>query len=313
MNPPNGNIRIVSMIASATEIICALGLEENLVAISHECDFPASIKSLPVCTNANLDPGRTSREINDQVLDVLKNALAVYEVQVDVLKEVRPDVIVTQSQCDVCAVSLKDVESAVCDLLDHQPKIVSLEPNSLEDVWSDITKVAVAAHVPARGDALIKKMKERMSKIQDTVTSIPLEQRPGVACIEWIDPLMAAGNWVPEQVEIAGGSNLFGIAGAHSPWMKFEDLLEKQPDIIVVMPCGFAIPRIQQEIFALSKHPQWNELDAVKNGNVCLADGNQFFNRPGPRLAESLEIFAEIFFPSRFQFGHKGIGWVSMA
>ncbi len=299
--------RIVSLIASSTEIICALGFREEIVGRSHECDFPASVAEIPVCTESKLDTSAPSREIDDQVKAILHDALAVYRVKEDLLKDLSPDVIVTQSQCDVCAVSLSDVEKAVSAWIDSPAKIVSLEPNSLEDVWADIEKVAHALDAPDRGERLIGEIKNRARKISEKAAS--LGRRPSVACIEWIEPIMAAGNWMPELVELAGGENLFGEAGKHSGWMTWEELAEKDPEIVAVLPCGFGIERTRSEMAPLASRPGWRDLRAVREGRVYLTDGNQYFNRPGPRLAESLEILAEIIHPGGFDFGHRGRGW----
>ncbi len=299
--------RVVSLIASSTEIVCALGCEDRLVGRSHECDYPPSVRRLPVCTAPLIDPYASSAEIDRQVKTVLRDALSVYRVDGDLLRELRPDVVITQSQCDVCAVSLKDVETALCAWIDARPRLVSLEPNALADIWRDIQHVAEALGEPERGRALIDRLQGRIAAVADRVAALP--DRPTVACIEWIDPLMAAGNWVPELVELAGGENLFGEAGKHSPWMTWEQLVTRDPDVIVVLPCGFDIERSRQELPVLSERRQWSALRAVQNGRVYLTDGNQYFNRPGPRLVESLEILAELLHPEAFCFGHEGTGW----
>jgi iron complex transport system substrate-binding protein len=300
-------MRIVSLIASATEIVCALGFEDHLVGRSHECDFPPSVRRLPVCTEPKFDVHGSSRDIDQRVKDTLRDSLSVYRVDADMLKKLRPDVIVTQSQCDVCAVSLRDVEQAVCSWLDSQPRLVSLEPNCLADVWADIHRVAEALQVPDGGAALIGRLQERMATIADRASSLPA--RPTVASIEWIDPLMAAGNWMPELVEMAGGVNLFGEAGKHSPWMTWEQLCQRDPHVIVVLPCGFDIAQARRDMPVLTQKPEWPRLRAVRERRVYVTDGNQFFNRPGPRIVESLEILAEVLHPSTFHFGHEGTGW----
>lgn len=303
--------RVVSLIASSTEIVCALGCREWLVGRSHECDFPADVADLPVCTEAKiLVEGTSAKQIDEQVKDAVRDALSVYRVDAAMLQELAPDVILTQSQCEVCAVSLKDVEEAVCELVGSRPEIVALEPNALADVWEDIRRVARALGIVERGEALIADLKSRMEEIAGRASSIATTDRPRIACIEWQDPLMAAGNWVPELVDMAAGANLFGEAGKHSPWMTWEQLRESEPDLIVVMPCGFDIARTREEMPAMTKLPGWGALRAVRDGKVFLADGNPYFNRPGPRLAESLEILAELLHPDVFSFGHEGGGWV---
>lgn len=301
-------MRTVSLIASSTEIVYALGCGAQLIGRSHECDYPPSVTALPVCTEPKFELNGTSYQIDQRVKAILQESLGVYRVHADVLEQLQPDVIITQSQCEVCAVSLRDVEEAVCQLVSSQPAIVSLEPNGLADVWADIRRVATALDVPERGETLVSQLQGRMAVITEKAQKI--EKRPFVACIEWIDPLMAGGNWMPTLVEMAGGINLFGEANQHSSWMTWETLQTADPDIIVVLPCGWDIARAREEMAVLVAKPGWNELKAVKNGRVYLTDGNQYFNRPGPRLVESLEILAEIFHPNLFDFGHQGTGWM---
>ena len=299
--------RIVSLLPSATEIVCALGCSRQLVGRSHECDFPPEVRSLPACTESKLDPARSSAEIDREVKSLLRNALSIYHVDADRLRALRPDVILTQSQCEVCAVSLPDVEQAVAELAGVQPQVVSLSPNRLVDIWEDILTVARALGVEEQGKALVKGLKNR---VVDVIAKVSLVKRPpSVACIEWFEPLMAAGNWVPELVELAGGLNLFGEAGKHSPWLNWEAVLEHDPEIIVAMPCGFDLSRTRQEMTALAGRPGWRKLRAARTGRVYVADGSQFFNRPGPRLVESLEMFGEMFHPQWFDFGHKARSW----
>jgi len=299
--------RVVSLIASSTEIVCALGCEDRLVGRSHECDFPETVKRLPVCTEPKLKVDMAGYAIDEQVKAIIQEGLSVYRVHADRLKQLQPDIIITQTQCEVCAVSLRDVEAAVCDWVGSRPRIVSLEPNALADIWADIGRVATALGVLDRGAALVEQLQSRMAAIAERARHLP--DRPTVACVEWIEPLMAAGNWMPELVEMAGGVNLFGMAGQHSPWLTWEELRARDPDVIFVSPCGFDIARSRAEMPALTAKPEWPQLRAVRSGRVYLADGNQYFNRPGPRIVESLEILAEILHPSVFHFGHEGAGW----
>lgn len=296
-------MRIVSLLASATEIACALGLEDRLVGRSHECDFPESITRLPVCTSPTFAVTGSSADIDRRVKETLQSETSVYAVDAARLDALRPDVIVTQTQCEVCAVSLRDVESAVAGMR-TRPRVVSLNPNSLADVWADVRAVATGYGIPERGVALVADLQERMRSVADRVAN---RTRPTVACIEWIDPLMAAGNWVPELVELAGGTNLFGEPGRHSPWMTWADLVRRDPDVIVMMPCGFDLERTKAELPALTTRPGWSDLGAVRTGRVWAANGNAYFNRPGPRLVEALELLAEAVHPDVFRFGHRGI------
>lgn len=299
--------RIVSLIASATETVAALGFADNLVGRSHECDYPAAVRGLPACTAAKLDPAAASAEIDRQVKALVAGALSVYLVEAEILKELRPDVIVTQDQCEVCAVSLKDVEAAVRDWVGAPVRVVTLRPDSLDDVFTDVRRVAEALDAPQAGEALTSRMRRRMAAVEARARS--RDTTPTVACVEWIEPLMAAGNWMPELVSMAGGENLFGTAGRHSPWMSFEDLRAADPDVIAVLPCGFDRVRTRAEMGPLTSRSGWEDLGAVHAGRVYVTDGNQYFNRPGPRLAESLEIMAELLHPGVFDFGHQGVGW----
>jgi len=298
--------RIVSLIPSATEIVCALGYEHQLVGRSHECDYPRVVQRLPVCTAPAFEPVGTSAEIDRRVKERLRSALSVYNVDTELLERLQPDVIVTQAQCEVCAVSLADVERAVCGLVSSQPRIVSLEPNRLVDVWADIGRVAEALDANAQGKEVVRQLQARVDAVADRARTLP---RPTVACIEWLDPLMAAGNWVPELVELASGTNLFGEAGKHSPWLEWDAIVDSDPDVLVLMPCGFGIERTLEELHVMTERTGWQSLNAVRNGRVYVADGNQYFNRSGPRLVESLEIFAEIFHPGVFRFGHDHNGF----
>ncbi len=303
-----GEPRIVSLIASATEIVCALGFADQLVGRSHECDYPPAVKNLPRLTSPKFSVEGNSDEIDRLVKAGAQEALSVYHVDAAALEALRPTHIITQTQCEVCAVSLKDVEAAVCEMVSTRPLIVSLEPNALADVWKDIRRVAEALDATERAEALISTLQQRMEDIRRRAET--LSDRPRVACVEWIEPLMAAGNWMPELVEMAGGINLFGEAGKHSPWMTWEALIAKDPDVLFVSPCGFDIARTVTEMRWLRDKTEWDQLSAVQAGRVYVADGNQYFHRPGPRLMESLEILAEMLHPNEFHYGHEGAGWI---
>ena len=299
--------RILSLIPSSTEIVCALGFENQLIGRSHECDFPSSVQKLSSCTAPKFKVEGTSAEIDQRVKSILKNALSVYQIDEKKLQQMQPDIIITQAQCEVCAVSLKDVENAVCEWVESRPQIVSLEPNQLSDIWKDFINISEALGVKEQGHELVSLLKQRMNKIAQKTINFP--QKPTVVCIEWIEPLMSAGNWMPELIEMGGGINLFGVAGEQSPWMTWEQLLEANPDVILVMPCGFNLARSKTEMSSLSHKLEWSQLNAVQNQQVYLTDGNQYFNRPGPRLVESLEIIAEILHPAHFDFHHQQSGW----
>ena len=301
-------MRVLSLIASSTEMVYALKAEGFLVGRSHECDYPSAVKNLPQVTKPAFNTELSSRKIDEQVKSHLKDALSIYQVDRELLKELKPDVILTQTQCEVCAVSLKDVQNALTGDLGFTPKLVSLNPNALKDIWEDFKQVSIALGLDAYGQEIIFNLQNRMSEIQKK--SSVLANKPTVALIEWIDPLMAAGNWMPELIEMAGGVSLFGEAGKHSPWMKLEELVSKNPDVIIVSPCGFDMSRTLQEFHLLKDNSDFKKLKAYKTKKIFIADGNQYFNRPGPRVAESLEIMAEILHPQVFHFDRYPKGWI---
>jgi len=299
--------RIASLLASATEIVCALGARDQLVARSHECDFPTDVDRVPAVTAPKLDTSLPSAAIDGAVKELLEQALSVYKVDAEALRALKPELIVTQTQCEVCAVSESDVIAALATWTGTKPAIVSLRPDGLADVFADIERVAAALGRVESGAALVASMRRRMDAVAARAASLA---KPRVACIEWIEPLMAAGNWMPELVTLAGGINLFGEAGRHSPWMTLDQLVAADPDIIIVLPCGFDIARSRVEMPALAARSEWQRLRAVREGRVALVDGNQYFNRPGPRLADSAEILAEILHPGAFGTAGEGTAWV---
>ena len=300
--------RIISLLPAATEIICALGLEHRLVGRSHECDYPPGISNLPICSSAKFLPGSDSAQIDRQVKEILSESLSIYTIDRDLIKSLAPEVIITQAQCEVCAVSLKDVELALSDLLDKECQIISLQPNELDDVYGDIRMIAGQLGVENAAEELLELSAERINIIRHKLKFIT--EKPTVACIEWLSPLMMAGNWTPEIIEIAGGLPILTEAGKHSSYINFQDILQAEPDIILIMPCGFSIQRTLQEISLMLDTPGWADLKAVKSQRVYIADGNQYFNRSGPRITDSIEIMAEIINPKQFIFGYEGNGWV---
>jgi iron complex transport system substrate-binding protein len=276
--------RIVSMISSATEIVDGLGALPWLVGRSHECDFPEQVRDLPVCTAPRFAVDGDSREIDRLVRQTLTESISVYQVFDDVLERLQPTHILTQIHCQVCAVSLRDVERSVASRLASRPCVVSLQPSSLAHVWEDIRRVAQSLDIERSGEELVVRLQERMRII--SVAAHAAGPRPRIACIEWIEPLMAPGNWMPELVEMAAGDNL--------PWTTWQELEAGDPDVILVMPCGFDLERTVSEMYWLTDRPGWRNLQAVRNRRVFVTDGNQYFNRPGPRLVESLEILAAV-------------------
>jgi iron complex transport system substrate-binding protein len=241
------------------------------------------------------------------VNNLLQSALSIYEIKTDVLEQLQPTHILTQDQCDVCAVSLHDVEKAVATLINSKPQIISLQPNLLQDVWADIERVGNVFEVDSV--KVLENLEARVKICQQRIQGLSLNELPTVACIEWTDPLMVAANWIPELVNLAGGHSLFCVKGQPSSILPWETLLTTNPDVIVFMPCGFDLNRTRQEASLLTQRPEWEKLHATQAGRVYITDGNSYFNRPGPRLVDSLEILAEILHPEIFQYGYKGTGW----
>ncbi|WP_414529102.1 cobalamin-binding protein [Nodularia chucula] len=303
----NNSVRIVSLIPSGTEILAVLGLSHAIVGRSHECDYPPEIQKLPICTQARLNSDQPSSEIHHDVNKLLQSALSIYEIKTDILEKLQPTHIITQDQCDVCAVSLADVEKALATLLHSSPQIISLQPNILKDVWQDIERVGNIFAVDSLH--VLENLEARVKICQRKLQGLSLTEVPTVACIEWTDPLMTAANWIPELVNLAGGQSKFSVIGQPSTTISWENLLNSNPDIIVFMPCGFDLNRTRQEAELFTQHRDWQKLHAVQSGRVYITDGNAFFNRPGPRLADSLEILAEILHPEIFDYGYKGTAW----
>ena len=294
MAPP----RIVSLLASATEIVAALGALDMLIGRSHECDTPPEVLSLPTISRPVIDVAVSSAAIDAQVKarvtaaercppDALA-ALSLYQIETETLQMLRPTVIVTQTQCDVCAVSERDVVAALQRITGLSPAIVSLAPHQLGDLWEDIRRVARAIDRESAAEALIATLQARLRALPSPA------QRPRVALLEWLDPLMGAGNWIPELIAAAGGAPCLGTAGAHSPWITWDDLAAADPEILVLAPCGYTLERTRQDLPLLPAQPQWRQLRAVAADQVFLADGNAYFNRSGPRLVDSAEILAAI-------------------
>jgi iron complex transport system substrate-binding protein len=303
----SGPPRIASLLPSTTEIACALGFQDRLVGRSHECDYPAGVEHLPILTQPKLDATKSSREIDASVRALVRDGLSVYRVDAERLRELSPDVILTQDQCEVCAASLADVEAALQVWTGVRPRIVSLRPQSLGDVFVDIQRVAEELGDGERGRSLAALLANRIADVGERTGR--LGHRPSVVCIEWIDPPMVAGHWMPELVTLAGGRALLGESAAASKWTTLEALAEADPDAIVVLPCGFELPTTRRELSALASQDAWRRLRAVCEGRVFLADGNALMNRPGPRLVESLEVLAEILHPELFAPQHRGRWW----
>ena len=302
--------KIVTLIPSATEIVAFLGKKDLIVGRSHECDYPKDLSRIIKLTSPKINVEGKSGEIHKQINEILENSLSVYKVDIKELKKLEPDIVVTQAHCEVCAVSLSEVEKIVTKHLNEKTKIISLQPNTLSEVFDDIRKVAKGLNLDQKtSENLIKPLEQRVKNIQ--IKSLKQKKRT-VACIEWIEPLMAAGNWIPEMVKISGGEDIFGKSGKDSHWIRFDEIKSYDPEIIIFLPCGYNIEKTKDEVEnLLIKENKWSNLKAFKDKEFFVVDGNQFFNRPGPRLVESLEIFAEIIHPNLFNFNHKQSGWIN--
>ncbi len=299
--------RVVSLISSSTEMVAALGCGERLVGRSHECDHPEWVKRLPAVTAPRLDtdppcsgPGRGNGAPNG-------HEASVHHVDAAALAALMPDLVITRTRRAAPDLSQPDLGAARAPMQAVLPRVVVLQPNTLADLWRDLRKVADALGVPERGVQLISRLRQRVQAVATRCAEF--SPRPRVAMIERIDPLTAAGNWHPELIEMAGGIDVFGAAGDGAVAIDWAALAEADPDILWVTPAGCDLARTRAAMSGLTVHPEWRALRAVREGRVFLGDGAAFFNRPGPRMAETLEILAEAMHPRAFRFGHEGTGW----
>jgi iron complex transport system substrate-binding protein len=287
-------MRIVSLLPSATEIVCGLGLRDQLVGVTHECDFPAGVAELPKVTQTLIPHNTTSRQIDELVRERLRTEKALYSLDMPVLESLQPDLIVTQALCDVCAVAESEVQAAAC-ALPGRPKVINLEPSCLSDVFECIHLVGSAAGQQTIAENYVSQLKDRVDAVLRRSQSIL--NRPSVIILEWIDPPFCAGHWSPELVSIAGGKELIGRAGERSVTMKWDEIVAADPDAIVIACCGFDVQRTRQDLPLLQSYPGWDSLRCVKTDHVYLVDGSAYFSRPGPRLVDSLEIMANALHP----------------
>ena len=280
-------MRIVSLLPSATEIVCALGLEEELVAVTHECDHPASVRAKPVITSSVLGSDGTSAQIDRHIRRLVHEGSSIYALDAERLRALRPDLILTQELCEVCAVSYPIVERAV-RRLDADTQLVSLEPESLDDVYQNIATVAALTNRAGRAPALLDELAGRIRMVQDRIGSRPPRR---TVCLEWVDPLYNCGHWTPGLVQLAGGKDLLGTAGRPARPIENRDLVDAQPEVIVVIACGFGLERSLREIERVDLANQ------AGSAELWVVDGNAYFSRPGPRLVDSVEILASILHP----------------
>ena len=289
---------IVSLLASATEIVCGLGLRHRLIGRSHECDYPEDVADLPVLSATKVDISSASGEIDRQVREVVRDGLSVYDIRIDELQRLRPDLIVTQDQCEVCAVSLTDVEGALCQVTLKDTKICTLHPNNIADVTADFRRVADASGVPERGRDLVNAFTRRLADVEQR--SAGLSSRPRVAMIEWMDPVMVAGGWIPKLVRVAGGEPVIVESPEAFKTVEWSEIAAADPDVVVILPCGYDLSKtlgeLEDDVLAVALE----SVPAVRRGQCYVADGNAYFNRPGPRLADSAELLAALLHPDLF-------------
>jgi iron complex transport system substrate-binding protein len=297
----NRSLRIVSLVSSATEILFGLGLGDCLVGVSHECDYPPDALSLPQLTKSNIDSSRSSISIDHQVHDQLEAGMSLYEIDVQQLVALAPDVIIAQAQCDVCAVRYEDVAEAVESqaALQHTD-LLSLHPQCLADVLDDILRLGEHLQCDNRAKDFVAQLQGRIETIRHKTDDIEFDQRPSVCCIEWIDPLMLAKNWMPELVHLAGGRYLFSGEAGHSVYNSWSEIVSFDPQALIIMPCGFDLERARIEGEQLTSYPDYHRLQAVLQRRVFAVDANSYFNRSGPRLIDSTEILAHLLHPHRF-------------
>lgn len=296
--------RIVSLLASATELVCALGAGERLVGRSHECDHPAWVTQLPIVSRATFDITGASRAIDSRVRAKLAARAPLYEIDDALLTALAPDAVITQTHCEVCAVSPGDLAHARAGLV-RQP-VIALEGGTLDGILAGFEAVASFLGRAPQGHALVAELRARTAALRAVTQHL---SPPSVVCLEWIDPVFAMSNWGPELVALAGGDNRLGTTGVHSTTLSWQAVRDADPQVLVVAPCGFQIERTWDEMPVLTAQPGWRDLRAVQDGRVFVADGNLYFNRSGPSVFETANLLAEMLHPTRFPGLHEGKAW----
>jgi iron complex transport system substrate-binding protein len=298
-------MRIISLLPAATEIAAALGLMEQVVGISHECDFPEEANARPRVTHCPIhNAGLTSREVDQWVRRVLRENGTIYVIDEPLLSELRPDLILTQRLCDVCAVGYGTV-AKLAQTLPGPPRVVNLEPTSLADIFDDIRRVADACEVRGRAEKLIGNLSERVENVRERAARIP--HRPRCFLMEWVDPPFCSGHWGPELVEIAGGHDPLGRRHQPSAPIEWQQVLDARPDIIVLVLCGYDIDRARRDYELLTRFSDFGSIPAAQSRQVYLVNASANFSRPGPRIVDSLEILAGILHPEEFpEFALRG-------
>jgi iron complex transport system substrate-binding protein len=288
-------MRICSLLPGATEVVAALGRARYLVGISHECDYPPEIRGKPVLVHAAVDAGSPSPDIDRRVRDTLRAGRPLYELNEILLTRVRPDLVITQDLCHACAIAPPQLEKAL-RALPSPPRVLSLSPSTLDEMLADIERIGEAVGRSLEAANLVSRLRARLDAVLLQVAQAG--KHPRVACLEWLDPLFAAGHWVPEMVAYAGGVDVLGTPGSPSAQITWAQVQAAKPDVLVIMPCGFSIERTKQELHRLTAHAGWRKLPAVRHGAVFLVDASSYFNRPGPRLIDGIEMLAACLHPS---------------
>jgi iron complex transport system substrate-binding protein len=288
-------MRIVSLLPSATEILFSLGLDREVVGVSHECDFPPQARSRPVVIRSRIPHDATPEEIDRLVREYVSRGESLYSVDADILESLRPDLIITQDLCHVCAASPDDLATALARF-HRPPEVLCLNPQDLGDVWRDILWVGEETGRGPRAEALVKEIGERLAAVEGQVASCA--ECPRVALLEWLQPFYVSGHWVPEMVTRAGGVELFGRVRTPSFRITLDEIVEAAPEILLVSPCGYNAERAAQEYRSMTFPEEWYAIPAVRNGRVCALEANGYFSRSGPRLIVGLEALAKLFHPS---------------
>jgi iron complex transport system substrate-binding protein len=297
-------VRVVSLLASGTEIVCALGAGGTLVGRSHECDNPPWVRSLPRCSEPAFDISVSSRQIDAEVNRRIRSGEPLYRIDTDAIRALAPDLVIAQAHCEVCAVTPGDIERSGCQV--WAPNVLALTAGSLTGIFEGIMQVAAALGLQDSGEGIVRCEQQRLDAVQKrTVT----RRRASVVMLEWTDPVFAMGNWGPELVEVANGELLLGNKGQHSSAIPTEQVRRADPEYLIVAPCGFNLKRAMNEQAVLEAYPWWNELQAVKAGKVAFADGNLFFNRSGMTISQTAEIIAEILHGVTFGAATQGVHW----
>lgn len=298
-------MRICSLLPSATEVIALLGLSDELVGISHECDYPPSIRSVPIMVEPIIPPhGLASADIDRQVSQLVAAGQRLYRLKDHLLQQAQPDLIVSQDLCHVCAVTPDQLHDALRSM-PHPPTVLTLNPSTVHDVIDDVIRIGDAAGRSAEGHRLATQLRDRLDAIRTRVQG--LSQRPRVVCIEWLSPLYAAGHWVPEMVQLAGGQDVLAQPGSPSRVVTWDEILAAAPDVLIVMPCGFSVERTHTELLQLMQQPgQWRLSPALAE-HTYLVDASSYFSRPGPRLIDGIELLAALLHPSDRDHIHESV------